>query len=599
MIAHVAGTVAEKPVIYQLVVRLFGNTNETRKPDGTLVENGVGRFADVDERAISAIKGLGATHVWLTGVLRQATMTDWSEIGLPASDPDTVKGRAGSFFAIRDYYDVCPDYAVDPRRRMEEFEALVARLHAGGLRVLIDLVPNHVARGYGSVVHPERDFGRGDDKTRFFAPDNAFFYLVDPPGQALRLARPAGWNPSGVVFDGAFEPEDGRPGNVPRATGNDVTSPSPSPTDWYETVKLSYGVDFTDRTVKRFDPVPATWSRMDEILAYWQAKGVDGFRVDFAHWVPNEAWRYLLSRAKARDPAVLLVAEAYEDLAGLLAAGFDAVYHDAALDTLKRVILGAASLDDLDAELRSLDDGARGRFVQYLENHDERRVASPVVPGHDPEATGLGSADAGRWLAPILLLYGSGPVLFHNGQEVGEPAALAEGFSGADGRTSIFDYGSMPAFARWVNGHRYDGGRSTPDELALRAWYADLLALCQAPEVRGTRYWGLRYATDSTGLFPFARFATGQAALLLVVASFDADASGASLVCIPDDLAEAAGLPEQLDVSLVLDSSGASSRLVAATTRASLSSRGLVVTVPARTTNVYRIHAPGSPRGSS
>src|SRR5215213_10299646 len=193
-----------KPVIYQLVVRYFGNVNGTNKRDGTLEENGCGKFSDIGEAALRGVKELGVTHVWLTGVLRQATLTAYPALGLPADDPDVVKGRAGSFYAIRDYFDVCPDYADVPAQRLAEFEALVERIHAAGMKVMLDFVPNHVARGYHSVVRPELDFGLGDDQGRFFARDNHFFYLPDPAGAKLRLTKPEYWNPEGVIFDGEF-----------------------------------------------------------------------------------------------------------------------------------------------------------------------------------------------------------------------------------------------------------------------------------------------------------------------------------------------------------------------------------------------------------
>ena len=589
--------VDQKVVIYQLVVRLFGNTNETRIKDGTLAENGSGTFDDIDGAALTAIKEMGVTHVWLTGVLRQATLTDHGA-GLPPDDADVVKGRAGSFYAIRDYYDVSPDYAENPATRMAEFEALVDRIHAQGMKVMIDLVPNHVARGYGSVVHPERDFGVDDDTSAFFARDNNFFYLADPPGQALALTKPAGWTPPGAVFDGAFLPEDGQAGRVPKATGNNVTSAAPSETDWYETIKLNYGFNFADPPASSYDPIPNTWEKVDDILSYWQEKGVDGFRTDFAHYVPTEAWTYLLAQAKTRDPNAFIMAEAYENLGGLLGAGFDAVYHDAAYDTLKRVYLGQASVNDVDQLLGSFDDPDRGLYLHYLENHDERRIASPLVPGDNPDATGFGSANAGRQLAPLLFLYSQGPILVYNGQEVGETGAGAEGFGGDDGRTTIFDYWSMPEHLKWVNDHAYDGGSLSADQQALRAYYSDLLSLAQAPEIRGKRYWGLQYINspganpDANGnLFSFARFATGNGSLIVVVTNFGSGGSQSGPVRVPEDLADAAGLPAagDLKITLLLDASGAKAEELTSTNRGALASSGFTAEVLDQATSVYRI----------
>jgi len=269
----------------------------------------VGKLAHIDDAALDGLRELGTTHLWLTGVLRQATATAYPELGLPADDPDILKGKAGSPYAVRDCYDVSPDYAVDPTRRIDELRELIDRAHRKGLKVLIDFVPNHVARSYHSVVRPEEDFGRADDTSRFFAPDNNFFYLQDHPGRPLHLAKPTHWEPPAGA-DERFEPEDGRPGHPVRMTGN-TASYDVSSDDWKEVVKLNYGYDPTTGE-KRFDPIPDTWHKMDRILTYWQQLGVDGFRVDYAHVVPVEFWQWALERARRRDPDAYFTAEAYE-----------------------------------------------------------------------------------------------------------------------------------------------------------------------------------------------------------------------------------------------------------------------------------------------
>ena len=587
----------ERRIIYQLVPRHFGNINATRMRDGTLAQNGSGHFADINAQALREIRALGATDVWFTGALRQATLTSYATLDprLGADDPDVVKGLAGSFYAVRDYYDVSPDYAEDPARRLEEFDALVERTHAADLRVMIDLVPNHVARSYASVIHPERDFGRADNQGVFFAPSNQFFYLQDPPGAALRLARPTGWNPPGVTFDGAFGREDGSAGNTARATGNNQTSTSLSATDWYETVKLNYGFDFT-RGAGSYDPVPATWVEVDQILAYWQERGVDGFRCDFAHYVPNEAWRYLISRARARDADVYFFAEAYENLPGLVSAGFDSVYHDAAYDTLKGIYLGQRSQSDLDSLLGSLGDGARGSYLHYLENHDERRIASPIVTGGSTDDSGFGGLGAGYQLAPLLYLYSQGPVLLYNGQEVGEEGAGIEGFGGDDGRTSIFDYWSMPALVGWVNGHAYDGGGLSDAQRRLRSFYGDLLALSQDQAATGSRFWGLdywnttsRFGDADDNLFSYARFETSGGRLLVVVANFAPGRSVSARIRLPAELVEAAGLDAArlYTVRRVLDEGGAQAVTVGAGSRALLVSDGFLAAVSDQSSAVF------------
>ncbi|HEV7479525.1 MAG TPA: alpha-amylase family glycosyl hydrolase [Roseiarcus sp.] len=591
---------ARKVVIYQLVVRYFSNQNSANRFAGTLEENGSGKFADINELAVQALKDLGVTHVWLTGCLRQATLTDYSALGLPADDPDTVKGRAGSFYAVRDYFDVSPDYALEPANRLAEFEALVARLHAAQLKVLIDLVPNHVARSYHSVIRPDLDFGAGDDTTRFFARDNSFFYLVDPPGRRTVITRPRSWNPPGVVFDGLVPTEDGAPGRPPKATGDNMTSPEVGPDRWYETVKLNYGFNF-DNLATEYEPRPRTWTLMNEVIAYWQGKGVDGFRCDFSHFVPAEFWRYLLTEARLRNPDAYFVAEAYpwegsrdpiQRMNQLIDAGFDSVYDDAAYNLLKRIYLSSARQEDYDQTI--LDSPVeRPRLLQYLENHDERRIASPLVYDPDAHHSGFGSAAAGYQLAPLQYLQSRGPINFYNGQEVGETGAGLKGYNQDDGRTTLFDYWHMPELGRWVNGHRYDGGQSTEEERALRNFYRDLLHLCQDESALAEGRWGLKYynrperfADCPADLFSFARYGAGSGRMMVVAANFRGGASIEGRLRLPNELIAAAGLPARVRVRIVLRRA-ACDELVAELDSAALATEGFGFAIPVQSSAVY------------
>jgi len=594
-----------KPIIYQIVVRYFGTTNTTNQRNGTIEVNGCGKFADITETALQALKDLGVTHVWLTGCLRQATLTGYPEVGLPSDDPDVVKGRAGSLFAVRDYFDVCPDYALHPANRLDEFASLVDRVHHVGLAALLDFVPNHVARGYHSVVKPELDFGTGDDTGMFFTPNNHFFYLVNVPGQKLMLSKPASWNPSGVKFDGEFAPEDGGVGRPPKVTGNNVTSPNPGPDDWFDTVKLNYGYNFIDHT-GHYDPRPRTWDVIDQILAYWQAKGVDGFRCDFANYVPAEAWTFLIGQARQRDANAFFFAEAYANpFAGsgdpvasmqqLIDAGFDAVYHDCGYDLLKAIYQGKATQEDYYRETGS-PPIARDCLVEYLENHDERRVASSIILDAGPDNSGFGSAEAGYQLAPLQYLSNSGPVLLLNGQEVGEPGAQAEGYELADGRTTIFDYWAMPEFVKWVNGGRYDGGALSKAQLALRKFYGALLGLCQDPSVLGDSYWGLKYFnrperfTDCpTDLYSFARFQSGSRRALVVVANCRPGAAVQGRIRIPQELVAAVGLAGSVSVHLLLDREGRRDCSVATINAEQLTRDGFPVSVSNQSAYVYAV----------
>ncbi len=521
--------------IYQLLVRTFGNINPTRKVHGTIEENGCGKFRDINDAALASIRDMGFTHVWLTGVIEQASGTSYPN--RPADDPDILKGKAGSPYAIRDYFDVCPDYAENPERRLEEFRELVKRCHGHGLKVMIDFVPNHVARSYLSDVRPELSFGEGDDVSRFFARDNYFYYLQpDHIGGGPPLKLPTAHLPG---CNGRIAAET----NFGRVTGNNAITWAPSIHDWYETVKLNYGHDFTTGRDTAHLPgpeaapedTPRTWRTMDGILAHWQGYGVDGFRVDMAHMVPMEFWRWEIRRARQRNAGVFFSAEAYDAdpqkltdgdaLAELLAAGFDAVYDHPCYNALQYIYEGQNWANDLDG--MTLDCDRFHRLVRYAENHDEVRLANPRRWG------GHGML-VGKPVSALLYALSRGPLMLYHGQEVGEPAVGEAGFSGDDGRTSIFDYTSMPEFIKWVNGHRYDGGGLGPEQAELRAWYGRLVRLMQDPAFASGEFYGLNHANrgnEAFGrldgetvsghwLYAFLRHDCGSGQTFLIVANF-------------------------------------------------------------------------------
>lgn len=461
MFASYAG---DKVVVYQMMTRLFGNTETRNITYGTAAENGVGKFNDITHAALAGIRELGATHVWFTGVIEHATMTDYTSIGIAADDADVVKGRAGSPYAIKDYYDVNPDLAVDVPSRMQEFEALIQRTHEAGLRVLIDFVPNHVARQYVSDAKPEgvADFGANDNTAAAFDPQNNFYYL---PGESFVV--PAGYNPLGEERDST---EDNRYAEVPaRATGNDQFTATPSVDDWFETVKLNYGVDYQNSRATHFDPIPDTWLKMRDILLYWAGKGVDGFRCDMAEMVPVAFWGWVIPAVKAQYPEVVFIAEIYNPDAYALyftEGHFDYQYDKVGTyDEVRKMMQGtpnASSVWRVQNSLQPLD----AQMIRFLENHDEQRIASPFFAG---------SAQPGIPGMVVSATLGKGPVLLYFGQEVGEPGEGVEGFQGEDGRTTIFDYWGVPAHQRWMNGGAFDGGKLTTAERTLRQAYATLL----------------------------------------------------------------------------------------------------------------------------
>ncbi len=458
---------SSKVVIYQVFTRLFGNTNTTNKKFGTIQDNGVGKFADINDAALTSIRQLGVSHVWYTGVLEHAVLTDYSGEGIPLDDADVVKGRAGSPYAIKDYYDVNPDLATDVKNRVAEFEQLIDRTHKAGMKVVIDFVPNHVARSYRSDVKPEgvKDLGEGDDRTVAFKRDNNFYYL---PGQEFH--PPQGYVPLG---GDSFPTSDGKFTESPaKATGNDVFSATPNFNDWFETIKINYGVDIQNNRQPNFDPVPSTWTKMLDILAFWTRKNVDGFRCDMAEMVPVEFWQWAIPQVKAINPDIIFVAEVYNPQAyrAYIEQGrFDYLYDKVQLyDTLRLLINQKARSTDVPGIQRSLE-GINHHMLHFLENHDEQRIASKFFAG-DP------------WKAvpamAISALIDKGPVMIYFGQEVGEPGGVNEGFSGDDGRTTIYDYWGVAEHQKWVNNKLYDGGQLSADQQALRQFYGDLMTLC-------------------------------------------------------------------------------------------------------------------------
>ncbi len=541
-----------RPVIYQLFVRHFSNDKAGGVPWGTREENGCGTFAGVNDAALEALARMGVTHLWLTGVLRHATQTAYE--GVPASPACVVKGIAGSPYAVTDYFDVDPDLAEVPEQRLEEYRALLARVRRWGMVPMMDFIPNHVSRCYSSVVRPGQSLGAADDKSVFFARDNAFYYL-EPCGGDAPLLLPGG----------AFEPERG----CARVTGNNAATRTPSAYDWYEAVKLNYGVDYRSGSAAaeglpaEFAPgeaVPRTWRQMDEVLAYWQTMGVGGFRCDMAHMVPMAFWRWAVVNARLRDADVFFMAEAYNDhmklCAGdaheaLLAAGFHAVYDSEAYRGLVNMYEGCAWANDLDALNRAeLPLSTHG--VRYLENHDEPRLAAP---GH---WAGQGEA-AARALMLAQYAAVSCPVLIYNGQEVGERADGPGGYGGDNGRTSIFDYTHLPRLQHWANHGRYDGALLTADEAALRAFCERLLPLLQHPALSKGAFYGLNWANRQTPgygrlageevsghrLYAFLRHNRKARSTVLVICNFDTSAPAQTWVHIPEHACDWAGKTAQ------------------------------------------------------
>lgn len=545
-------TMAGKPVVYQMFTRLFGNTKTTNTPWGTLEENGVGKFSDIDDIALSELYNLGATHIWYTGVPHHAVINDYTDYGITLDDPDVVKGRAGSPYAVKDYYNVNPDLAENPATRLEEFEALIKRTHEHNLKVIIDIVPNHVARDYNSVSRPEGvdNLGARDDDSVTYARDNQFYYVVGKPFEVPEPEddyEPLGGDPHPLA-DGKFSESPAK------WTGNGARAAQPDFNDWYETVKINYGVrpdgsydfprlpeEYAERTVEAHhafwqnQDLPDSWYKMRDIAHYWLDKGVDGFRYDMAEMVPVEFWSFLNASIKVEYPDAFLLAEiynpdAYRDYIHL--GKMDYLYAKVDVyDTLKPIMRGEASTDTLPPVRNTLADIDQ-HMLLFLENHDEQRIAHPEFAG---------DARKGKPAMVVSALWGRGPAMVYFGQEVGEDAEEDAGF-GTASRTTIFDYWGVPAHQRWMNEGVFDGGQLSEDEAALRDFYQRLLRLTRAePAANGSLmdlhdYQRALSNHYSETLYSFARWSDSQQ--WLIVTHFGDTATTQVELRIPPSLIE-------------------------------------------------------------
>ena len=511
----------DKIIIYQVLPRLFGNKKSNNKSKGSIIENGSGKFKYFTNRALSEIKKMGYSHVWYTGVIAHASQTDYTSHGIPKQYPEIIKGIAGSPYAIRDYYDVDPDLAIKVENRMKEFENLVTRTHKNGMNVIIDFVPNHVARDYKSIMNPSdvSEFGANDNTSHSFSPTNNFYYISDRELDMSLLP---------------IEHENVAYCEKPaKATGNDCFTHQPSKFDWYETVKLNYGVDYQNMYKTHFHPTPDTWIKMENILLFWSEKKVDGFRCDMAEMVPLEFWEWVIPRIKEKFPKILFIAEIYNKDAYrnfLNKGAFDFLYDKVGLyDVVRDVACGYRPSSDITFTLNEVGD-IQNHMLNFLENHDEQRIASDYFLG-DPQ----------KGIASMILsaCVNTNPIMVYSGQELGEEGMNEEGFSGKDGRTTIFDYWSLDKISRWDNNGKWDETLLTNEEKEIRNFYTSLLNLCnQESAIRKGKFYDLMSANYENSEFNSAKkyaFLRGdEKSLLLIVVNFN-DAESVVNVNIPDD----------------------------------------------------------------
>ncbi|MCQ2348746.1 MAG: alpha-amylase family glycosyl hydrolase [Paludibacteraceae bacterium] len=481
-----------KPIIYQIFPRTFTNYNPTRKHNGSREENGCGTFNAITDKALKAIQQLGANYIWYTGVIRHATAE--------YNTPSITKGKAGSPYAITDYYDVDPDLAVDKNKRMAEFEGLISRTHKLGMKVIIDFVPNHVSREYKSTCKPKgvKDLGQTDHPEWGFSPLNNFYYL---PGEK--------WEPQFAI--------DGYEEFPAKVTGNDCFTAHPGQNDWYETVKLNYGVHYMGGGEKQFEPIPNTWKKMLDILHFWARKGIDAFRVDMAEMVPVEFWQWVIPYIRTYFPKVQFLAECYNPQLyhAYLAAGFDYLYDKVGMyDYLRGVTSKNWPAEGITSQWQAVED-IRERMLYFLENHDEQRVASGFFCGRGV------CAEPAMIVAATL---GTNPVLVYAGQELGETGMDVEGFSGMDGRSSIFDYWGLKSLQAWANNGKFDGKMLTAEQKELRKFYSALMTVARDNKaIHSGLMYDLEYAQgegfNKHEQYAFIRKADDE--VLLVVVNFD------------------------------------------------------------------------------
>ena len=515
----------DKIIIYQLLPRLYGNRNTTRKENGSIADNGCGKFNDLTTSVLKSIQQKGVSHIWFTGVIRHATKTDYTAHGIPANHPAIVKGNAGSPYAITDYYDVDPDLAEDVDNRMAEFEALVSRARKARLGIIIDFVPNHVARQYASLCKPKgvKDLGADDNRDHGFNPQNNFYYC---PG--------CSFEPYLDLYAGTAEPYHEEPA---KATGNDHFDNKPGQNDWYETVKLNYGVDYYAGGVGYFNPVPDTWFKMRDILLFWASKGIQGVRCDMAEMVPVEFWRWAIAEVRRQYPDYLFIGEVYNPALyrQYVEAGFTYLYDKVGMyDTLRDITAGG-SATRITSAWQSTDDIA-DHMLYFLENHDEQRIASQFFAG-----------DAFKAVPAFVVstLFRSCPYMHYFAQEYGEKGMDKEGFSGCDGRTTIFDYWSVDTMCR------ADEGKLTDDEKALADIYSRIMNFARTDKTVSGQSYDLMYANPHSASFnpdrQYAFLRRSGRQLLVVVVNFDSLDRNIKLN-IPEHAFEYLNLPDGKDI---------------------------------------------------
>jgi len=269
--------------------------------------------------------------------------------------------------------------------------------------------------------------------------------------------------------------------------------------DWTDTVKI----DYDD---------PRTVPMLSDILRYWAGLGVDGFRCDMVELVPVRAMSELISSTKAAYPSTTFIAEVYEmnSYGRYVDAGFDLLYDKSGLyDSLRDILCNSLTARSITWNWQRLGP-LQGNMLNFLENHDERRLASPAFAG---------CARKGYAATALAALFNSASIMVYFGQEVGESASES-----SDGRTSIFNWCRPESVGR-LHGEIHSFGSLLSAERETMAKYREILLAASSAPCRGGQNYDLCFMQgdgfDPDRHFAFVRFDANRTAL--VVCNFSSD----------------------------------------------------------------------------
>jgi len=207
-------------VIYQIYPRSFAASTSS----------GVGDLRRITQK-MPALASLGVDAIWLSPFYRS-----------PQND-------AG--YDVSDYLDIDPLFGT-----LDDFDHMTKTAHDLGLKVIVDLVPNHSSS--------EHEMFRAALASAPGSPERAMYMFRDGKGDSGELP-PNNWQ---SVFGG------------PAWTR--TTNPDGTPGQWYLHLFDTSQPDF-DWTNEK------VWDFFDDVLRFWLDRGVDGFRIDVAHGLIKEA----------------------------------------------------------------------------------------------------------------------------------------------------------------------------------------------------------------------------------------------------------------------------------------------------------------------